>query len=264
MVGALIDMARFDEARELLGDWMVRSSDDKQGRWWFEYFSADIELFAGRPQRAIELADRVLAWPELEAMQTCWPIITRGWACLDLGVPLLDVVADSGGLPIVDGVGPESEGQHALAGGDDELAAERFAAAIELWTGQHFRGEMRSRWGRGEALRRAGRHDDALSELLDAERLAEARGAEAVLRRIRRSLRLLGERRAAVRTRSASGLTAREHQIVDLVGGGLTNIQIARRLGVSRSTIAAQVSSAMLKVGAESRAHLVESVSSST
>lgn len=53
------------------------------------------------------------------------------------------------------------------------------------------------------------------------------------------------------------GLTDREREVVTLVGEGLTNDQIARRLIVSGATAKTHVSRAMVKVGARDRAQLV-------
>lgn len=76
-----------------------------------------------------------------------------------------------------------------------------------------------------------------------------------LLGRIHRSQRLAGLRRAAPRRAGdASGLTAREHDIVVLVGTGLSNRDIARRLGVSPWTVKAQLAAASAKLGATTRA----------
>jgi DNA-binding CsgD family transcriptional regulator len=42
--------------------------------------------------------------------------------------------------------------------------------------------------------------------------------------------------------------------VLALVGEGLTNAQIAHRLGISRHTVVAQISSASAKLGAANRA----------
>jgi len=50
------------------------------------------------------------------------------------------------------------------------------------------------------------------------------------------------------------GLTGREHQVLELVAEGLTNAEIAARLGTTRRTVVAQVTSACAKLGAGTRA----------
>jgi DNA-binding NarL/FixJ family response regulator len=52
-------------------------------------------------------------------------------------------------------------------------------------------------------------------------------------------------------------LTAREREIVALVGGGLSNDEIAQRLVISPATARTHVSRAMLKLGARDRAQVV-------
>jgi DNA-binding CsgD family transcriptional regulator len=74
-----------------------------------------------------------------------------------------------------------------------------------------------------------------------------------VLARIRRSLRRLGVRRTAARTSDPSGLTGREREVLQLVGQGLNNAQIAAKLGIGRSTVVTLVESATTKLGASSR-----------
>jgi DNA-binding NarL/FixJ family response regulator len=52
-------------------------------------------------------------------------------------------------------------------------------------------------------------------------------------------------------------LTGREREIMTMVAGGLTNDDIADRLGISRMTAKTHVNRAMLKLGAHDRAQLV-------
>jgi DNA-binding CsgD family transcriptional regulator len=122
-----------------------------------------------------------------------------------------------------------------------ELAGD-FTTAARLWRGRNARGELRALWASNE-------HE----ALLEAEQRAAEAGFEIVLRQIRRSLRQLGEHRSAPRV-AAGELTAREREVLDLVGAGLTNLEIARRLGLSRATVAEHVSEAARKLGAHSRA----------
>ena len=52
-------------------------------------------------------------------------------------------------------------------------------------------------------------------------------------------------------------LTDREREVTRLVGGGLSNVEIAERLFISPSTAKTHVNRAMMKVGARDRAQLV-------
>jgi len=139
-----------------------------------------------------------------------------------------------------------------LASGDNARAAVRFQEGAELWRGQHARGELRCLWAEGEARRRAGDDEIAVASLERAEQAALEREHEPLVARTRRSLRLVGVHRAAD-ARSAGILTAREREVLELVGAGLTNVEIGRRLGIGRPTVARLVSTASGKLGARSR-----------
>jgi DNA-binding CsgD family transcriptional regulator len=112
----------------------------------------------------------------------------------------------------------------------------------------------------GLALARAGRHDEAISFLdsalahykavgarLDEQRLVSAAG----------DLRL--RRRRPARRRPTFGwesLTATERAVVALVGEGLTNAEIARRMVVSRRTIESHLYHVFTKLSVSSRVEL--------
>jgi DNA-binding CsgD family transcriptional regulator len=90
--------------------------------------------------------------------------------------------------------------------------------------------------------------------LLEGERFARRHGYAGEIARIARALRLCGVHRSVRRRRSDNGLTGREREVLLLVGQGLSNQEIARRLGVGRPTVARIVQSAARKLGAETRA----------
>lgn len=52
------------------------------------------------------------------------------------------------------------------------------------------------------------------------------------------------------------GLTAREHDVLELLGEGLANAQIAQRAGLSQATVKGHVSALMVKLGCGSRLQL--------
>jgi len=84
-------------------------------------------------------------------------------------------------------------------------------------------------------------------------------GATAAIRATRRKMRRAGIRSIPVGPRSATradplGLTRREHEILTLVGAGLTSAEIGARLFISAKTVDHHVASAVGKLGAPSRA----------
>jgi DNA-binding CsgD family transcriptional regulator len=133
------------------------------------------------------------------------------------------------------------------------VAAEEFAQAGAAWAAYHRRGELRCGWAAAESLRRAGDVSAAVAGLTAVEQTATDLGAITILARIHRSLRAAGERRSAGRASGGDGLTARERQVLELVGAGLTNAQIASRLGIARRTVVALITSASGKLGAQNR-----------
>jgi non-specific serine/threonine protein kinase len=68
----------------------------------------------------------------------------------------------------------------------------------------------------------------------------------------------LASRRAAedVGAAGAEGLTSRQHEVAELVARGLTNKQIAQRLGISRYTAETHVRNILERLGAASRSEI--------
>ena len=245
-----IDLGLHGRARELLADLYLLTTTGYERLRQALWVRADAELWSGRPRESLAAADELIARFPDEA--SAFARVTRAWACVDLGIdpgaPMIDPP-----IRLLAGVRPELEALELLAAGADAEAAARFRDAATAWRGQHERGRLRCAWAEGEALRRAGRTDEALERLLRAERLIEAYGQVPLSGRVRRSLRLAGAPRPAARGAGAHGLTTREEEILALVGDGLSNSEIARRLGLGRPTIERHIATATTKLGAHSR-----------
>ncbi|MCP2030960.1 DNA-binding CsgD family transcriptional regulator/tetratricopeptide (TPR) repeat protein [Okibacterium sp. HSC-33S16] len=109
-----------------------------------------------------------------------------------------------------------------------------------------------------QALVETGDRTAAAPPLRDAWHRAEALGAGLVSRQAREvadraGLSLTPGRRSA----DATDLTARERQVLDLLGQGLSNRQIGERLFISAKTASVHVSAILRKLGASSRTEAV-------
>jgi DNA-binding CsgD family transcriptional regulator/tetratricopeptide (TPR) repeat protein len=246
----LADLGRHGEARLLAARMVEQALPTWQGLGDALWALTDAELAAGRPRQALAAADRALA-AFGDQGPTAFLQVSRAWAQHDLDVAP-DKVTHVAGQPITEGAPPELDGISLLAQGSHREAAERFTAAARLWQGRHFRGMLRSTWAAGEALRRAGETAEAIARLAHAEEIALAHEHATLLARIRRSLRLVGQRRLSPR-RKTGILTAREREVLELVGAGLSNMEIARRLGIGRPTVVGLIQSASRKLGARTR-----------
>ena len=248
-VQSAADLGRFEHSRSLLDDLDALATENQRLRqaWWAR---ADLELWAGRSRAAVAAAERVF---ELFPGETsAFVRVTHAWALADLGEDPGEAVIEPDD-PFLAGVRPELNALwHARHNRWDEAAA-AFAHAEIGWRGQHARGELRCAWAAGDALRAAGRTAEAVDVLLAAERRAEGHGHAPLLARVRRSLRAAGMARASGRGHAPGGLSRREREVLALVGGGLTNGEIARRLGVTRRTVETIVASACRKLDADSR-----------
>jgi DNA-binding CsgD family transcriptional regulator/tetratricopeptide (TPR) repeat protein len=248
------DLGRFDDAHRTIAAGKTIVSEDIGGCFDVLWAEVELALADGHPGDALRLSEAFLAryggadYGDMAFMQTAhdWAAVELGRHPGPLGYPARSLHRQH--LPTV----AERQALRLLAAGEFEAASTTFTEAANAFAPYHRRSELRCRWGAGEALRRAGKLEDARAALVSAERLADQTWVPAA-RRIQRSLRLAGARRSAPR-RGAGTLTAREREVLQLVGSGLTNAEIAARLGVTPRTVATIVGNAAAKLGTSTRA----------
>ncbi len=253
---ALTRVGRFEAARAMLARLDERRPEDPEAERVYLDIAGTIDLAEGRAGPAERAYELFAALPQKSEADRQEPRLNAMWARWDLGRPPGPPI-DPGPTPRVAGVGPESRGLALLGEGAYVAAAEQFGEGTLAWDPFHAWNADRCRWAAGEALRLGGKEALAIERLLASEAVAIARDARPQLVRIQRSLRLLGMRRTAPRAAiGADLLSGREQELLDLVAGGQTNAEIARRLGLGRPTIARMLSSAMAKLGVDHRAQL--------
>ena len=220
---------------------------------------AEAALWGGLPRQAIEQATDVLD-RDGEPDDQVRALLARAWAEVELDrapTPLrLRTTIEPGSRAWASALA-ELRGIEALSRGAHRGAAVAFDEAAGRWAGWHAPRALVCRWAAGEARRRAG-DTDAVAPLRATLDAAAAMEFEPLAARVRRSLRLAGDRPVQQRfPPTLDRVTARERQVLQLVGRGRTNDEIARRMGLGRPTVARLLSNARVKLGAESRAHAV-------
>jgi DNA-binding CsgD family transcriptional regulator len=252
---ALCHLGRLAAADETLRAADPILSDEWGERGESDTARAHLAFWSGRPREAVAAAEAALERPSHYAGNYLVPGLIRAWAQVDLGGRPAPPV-DGGQAWASRAARAEWEALDALA--DGRPAVDRFESAADAWEGFMRLRSLLCRWGAGEAARRAG-DASAVDRLRRALDEAEASGFEPLAARIRRSLRLAGERavRPAPTTAVRGLLTPREREILDLVAAGRSNAEIGRQMGLGRGTVIRVLSSAMGKLGATSRAQAV-------
>lgn len=185
-------------------------------------------------------------------------------ACGDVGAARraadeLDALAAALATPFVRATAAQAIGAVMLAEGNSTAALASCRTAWTLWRELDVPYEAaRSSVSIAQACRMLHDNDSAEIELEAARRTFQQLGARSDLARLQPS-------RDA---RSASGLTARELQVLRLVATGRTNRAISDELGLSEKTVARHISNIFNKLDVSSRAgatayafehHLIES-----
>lgn len=257
VVMSLVSLGRLDLARGHLDAMAARgSTEDFHGRGNLRYLEAELELAAGRPAQALERVTEAMAYMSPAIQGIARP--AEAWARYELSLEVPSPSEPAEGPSYWDACVREARAVALLAAEDFDAAVDALEAVAGSYARLHRRGELRCRYAIARALRLRGDVDAAREELLAVERAAADHGMVSVVDRVRRELRLAGVRRAAPRhTGRAGGLTAREHELLTLVGHGLTDVEIARRLALSTATVRTTLRSAIARLGAGSRGQAV-------
>lgn len=162
-----------------------------------------------------------------------------------------DIPAPRAGLTLCRGMVAAARGEHARAEVLFARAAARWEALPRPYDG------LLARERRADSLTALGRHEECVADLRDVHRGLSDLGALAAAGRVERRLHELGVTvsRQARRGRRGYGdqLSPRELEVVRHVVAGRSNREIAEALFRSPKTVAAQLKSAMGKLGASSR-----------
>ncbi len=249
---ALVDVGREQEAIEIARAARATAGDDF-ARERASAVMAEGEYWGGRPARAVEILQE--AFPDgIGRKQPAFMAVpVWAWSLFELGLDPAAIPDASDRTRLLPPVAREVEAAALLAGGEAAAAADLLDAAAVPYAGRLLRSELRIRWRQGEALRLAGNLPTARGVLADTVGRARRAGMEALVARASRSLRRAGGEARTNGVRTGIALTGREGTVVELVGAGLSNEEIARRLGVAPSTVARHLGRAREKLGVRSR-----------
>ncbi|HEX6535243.1 MAG TPA: LuxR C-terminal-related transcriptional regulator [Gemmatimonadaceae bacterium] len=160
----------------------------------------------------------------------------------------LSRVAEELDAPFLRAASARAAGAVRLAEGDAGAALAELRRAFTEWSALDAPYDAaRTRVLLARACRALGDHDGAALEMDAARVLFRELGATP-------DIAAAAERPNTTTPAAASGLTAREAEVLSLVAGGMTNKAIAAALGISEKTVARHVSNLFTKLGLSNRA----------
>jgi DNA-binding CsgD family transcriptional regulator/RecA/RadA recombinase len=243
------------------------------------YLSALLAVLMADGPRAERLADESIARCEAGgyAMLAYWSAIFHGWAIAEQGREQEGVAEMTAGLAghattgagmntplflglLSDAEERRGEHEHAVALVDEALVLARQAGD------RIYEADLHRRRGVLLAAEGPDPRDDAEAALGEAVAMATAQGAESYRLRAEATLAALGAASgrpadagagaAVARPAEPSGLSPRELEVLALVGGGLTDKEIAGRLVISLATVRSHLDRIRDKTGRRRRPDL--------
>ena len=140
---------------------------------------------------------------------------------------------------------------------EGQAAEDLYRVAIDRLGRTHVRVDLvRAHLLYGEWLRRENRRTDAREQLRTAHQMFASMGADGFAERAARELLATGERVRKRTTHTPDQLTARENQIAQLAGHGLSNPEIAAQLFISRRTVEYHLHKIFTKLAINTRGQL--------
>jgi DNA-binding NarL/FixJ family response regulator len=253
LVLACADLGLDDEIPAILAGAYGFSAPDLTAKATILWAKAEADWLAGRAADAFETATECRALPVrgFPAHVLAEPI--RQWAALELGI---DPGPAMTGCLFANFVAANKESRAIVAMYADPSASENaglFLSAARSWDRVSRRNAARCAWAAGEAARRAGDRERAITILRNIEPELFAGGRRPLLRRVEASLRSLGERVRSHAVPPVPPLTSSQVEVLDLVGRGLDTRAIARRLVVSEATVETHIRQAMQRLGVPTR-----------
>jgi DNA-binding NarL/FixJ family response regulator len=248
LVLACADLGLDEEIPEILAGAYGFTAPDLTAKATILWAKAEADWLAGRAADAYETATECRALPVTGFPAHVLAEPVRQWAALDLGI---DPGPAMTGCLFANFVAANKESRAIVAMYNHPSASENtglFLSAMRSWDRVSRRNAARCAWAAGEAARRGGNRELAVTILRNLEPELLASGRRPLLRRVEASLRALGERARSHNVTPVPPLTSSQVEVLDLVGRGLDTRAIARRLVVSEATVETHIRQAMQRL----------------